>query len=156
MPVNLDKTLQWKADIAKSVDMYNAWFMQFAPVAFRSTRIETTKHVEAALIATANLTNIKPAIIRQHPEILATLRMSTCPPLAVDRLIGLATSRRAWSSAWRSKRNCPFRWRPPPSTPSLARSQQLLRSLPTPIFSYGSGALCRDPAGNSPRRDYRG
>jgi len=41
MPVNLDKTLQWKADIAKSVDMYNAWFMQFAPVAFRSTRIET-------------------------------------------------------------------------------------------------------------------
>lgn len=90
MPVNLDKPQQWKADIAQSVDMYNDWFMKFAPIAFRSTRIETTKHVEAALQATSNLTNIQPATIRQHPEILPTLRMSTCPPLAVDRLIGLA------------------------------------------------------------------
>src|SRR5690606_11915285 len=31
-----------------------------------------------------------PALLRQHPEVLPTLRMSTCPPLAVDRLIGLA------------------------------------------------------------------
>ena len=90
MPVNLDKPQQWKADIAQSVDMYNDWFMKFAPVAFRNTRIETTKHVEAALQVTGNLTDIRPAIIRQHPEILPTLRMSTCPPLAVDRLIGLA------------------------------------------------------------------
>ena len=49
MPVNLDKPHQWKNDIAQSVDMYNDWFMKFAPDAFRSTRIETTKHVEAAL-----------------------------------------------------------------------------------------------------------
>ena len=90
MAINLDKPQQWKADIARSVDMYNDWFMRFAPAAFRTTRIETTKHVEAALQATDNLTNIKPVIIRKHPEILPTLRMSTCPPLAVDRLIGLA------------------------------------------------------------------
>ena len=49
MPVNLDKTLQWKADIARSVDMYNEWFMKFAPTTFRSTRDKTTKAVEAAL-----------------------------------------------------------------------------------------------------------
>lgn len=90
MPVNLDKPQNWKADIAKSVDMYNDWFMQFAPKAFRETRIETTKTVEATLHATDNLTNIKPAILRQHPQALSTLRMSTCPPIAVDRLIGLA------------------------------------------------------------------
>ncbi len=90
MAVNLDKPQNWKADIARSVDMYNDWFMQFAPKAFRATRIETTKAVEATLHATANITNIKPAILRQHPEVLPTLRMSTCPPLAVDRLIGLA------------------------------------------------------------------
>jgi hypothetical protein len=90
MPVNLDKPQQWKADVAQSVDMYNDWFMHFAPQAFRTTRIQTTKDVEAALTATGNLTNIKPAMLRQHPEILPTLRMSTCPPLAVDRLIGLA------------------------------------------------------------------
>jgi type II restriction enzyme len=90
MPVNLNKPQRWKADVATSVDMYNDWFMKFAPQAFRSTRIQTTKDVEAALRATGNLSNIQPAMLRKHPEILPTLRMSTCPPLAVDRLIGLA------------------------------------------------------------------
>lgn len=90
MPVNLDKALNWKVDIAQSVDMYNDWFMKFAPKAFRDTRIQTTLDVEAALKATGNLTDIQPSLMRQHPEILPTLRMSTCPPLAVDRLIGLA------------------------------------------------------------------
>ena len=90
MAVNLDKPQQWKADVALSVDMYNDWFMRFAPQAFRSTRLQTTKDVEAALHATGNLTNIQPAMLRQHPEILPTLRMSACPPLAVDRLIGLS------------------------------------------------------------------
>jgi type II restriction enzyme len=90
MPVNLDKPQQWKSDVALSVDMYNAWFMNFAPQAFRSTRIQTTKSVEAALQTTRNLTNIQAAMLRKHPEILPTLRMSTCPPLAVDRLIGLS------------------------------------------------------------------
>lgn len=90
MAINLDKPTRWKEDIAKSVDMYNDWFMNFAPQAFRTTRIQTTQDVEASLRSTSNMTNIRPAIIRQNPEILPTLRMSTCPPLAVDRLIGLA------------------------------------------------------------------
>jgi len=89
MPVNLDKPLQWKTDIAQSVDMYNDWFMNFAPKAFRETRVEATKSVEATLRATENMTNVRPVILRKHPEVLPTLRMSTCPPLAVDRLIGL-------------------------------------------------------------------
>jgi len=90
MPVNLDKPQNWKADIASSVDMYNEWFMRFAPEAFRNARLKTTVDVEAALSATANLTNIRPELIRQNPGILPTLRMSTCPPIAVDRLIGLS------------------------------------------------------------------
>ncbi len=91
MPVNLDKPHQWKTDIALSVDMYNDWFMKFAPVAFRETRIKVTKDVEKTLHRTANLTDIKPALLRQHPDVLPTLRMSTCPPIAVDRLVGLAS-----------------------------------------------------------------
>jgi hypothetical protein len=90
MPINLDKPQSWKTDIAASVDMYNQWFMQFAPEAFRDARVKTTATVEAALKATVNLTNIQPILIREYPEILSTLRMSTCPPIAVDRLIGLA------------------------------------------------------------------
>jgi len=90
MPINSNKPLQWKTDIALSVDMYNDWFMEFAPSAFRDTRVQTTKDVEAALIATSYLIKISPATFRNTPDILPTLRMSTCPPLAVDRLIGLA------------------------------------------------------------------
>jgi type II restriction enzyme len=90
MSVNRDKPNRWKADVTKSVDMYNRWFMEFAPAAFRTTRIDTTRDVETSLRLTGNLTDIRPAVLREHPEILPTLRMSTCPPLAVDRLIGLA------------------------------------------------------------------
>lgn len=92
MPVNSDKPHRWKEDIAQSVDMYNEWFMRFAPDAFRSSRIEATKHVENALHLTGNLTDITPQTLQRHPEILPTLRMSTCPPIAVDRLIGLSGS----------------------------------------------------------------
>ena len=80
----------WKADIAQSVDFYNEWFMRFAPVAFRETRIETTKQVEQALRSTVNLTDIRPETLEIHPSVLPILRMSTCPPIARDRLIGLS------------------------------------------------------------------
>jgi len=90
MAVNRDKPDRWKKDIAQSVDMYNDWFMRFAPDAYRTTRVQTTKDVEATLKATKNLTDIGIELLKSNPSILATLRMSTCPPLAADRLIGLA------------------------------------------------------------------
>lgn len=90
MGVNRDKPDRWKADVALSVDMYNEWFLKFAPKAFRDTRVQTTKDVEKSLKITRHLRDIGPAIFRANPTILPTLRMSTCPPLAVDRLIGLA------------------------------------------------------------------
>jgi hypothetical protein len=90
MGVNLDKPDRWKADVAKSVDMYNDWFLNFAPTAFRQTRVQATKAVEHSLEITRHLRDIGPETFRANPTILPTLRMSTCPPLAVDRLIGLA------------------------------------------------------------------
>lgn len=91
MAINRDKPDLWKNDIARSVDMYNQWFMNFAPEAYRATRIKVTKDVEETLKATENLTNIKTTVLKKNPSVLPTLRMSTCPPLAVDRLIGLAS-----------------------------------------------------------------
>ena len=88
--VNADKPHLWKSDIAASVDQFNQWFLQFAPGAFRSTRAKTTEQVKAALIATSDLHNIDAATLKAKPGSLSTLRMCTAPPLAVDRLIGLA------------------------------------------------------------------
>jgi len=90
MAVNRDKPDRWKEDIAQSVDMYNAWFMHFAPEAYRTTRVQTTRDVEVTLKATKNLTDVSAELLKRNPAALPTLRMSTCPPLAVDRLIGLS------------------------------------------------------------------
>jgi hypothetical protein len=91
MSVNSNKPDRWKADINESVDFYNDWFMKFAPKAYRETRIESTKQVQLALKRTANLTNVTPKVLRENPEILEMLRMTTAPPIARDRLIGLAS-----------------------------------------------------------------
>lgn len=91
MAVNRDKPDRWKGDIAQSVDMYNNWFINFAPQTFRETRVKVTKVVVSTLQATNNLKNLQPDILRQNPGMLPTLRMCTCPPIARDRLIGLAS-----------------------------------------------------------------
>lgn len=90
MAVNANKPERWKADITQSVDFYNDWFMRFAPKAYRDTRVETTKQVISTLKITANLTDIEPQTLRQNPSILPILRMATAPPIARDRLTGLA------------------------------------------------------------------
>lgn len=94
--INADKPHLWKADIAASVDQFNQWFMRFAPDEFRSTRIKTTKHVKIALLATRDLRDIDPATLRANPGALPTLRMCTAPPLAVDRLVGLASANKSF------------------------------------------------------------
>lgn len=90
MGINLDKPHLWNQDIIQSVDLYNTWFMDFAPKAFRETRISTAESVAQALKETNYLNNVSPAILQKHPEVLPILRMSTCPPIARDRLVGLA------------------------------------------------------------------
>ena len=90
MPVNSDRPNIWKDDIVRSVDLYNDWFIKFAPKAYRDTRVETTKQVETSLKQTDNLADISPSSLRAHPAVLPMLRMATAPPIARDRLIGLA------------------------------------------------------------------
>lgn len=90
MSINRDKPDLWKNDILQSVDLYNSWFMEFAPRAFRETRVTTASSVERALIDTSYLRNISVELLKNHPEVLPILRMSTCPPIARDHLVGLA------------------------------------------------------------------
>ena len=90
MSVNRDKSDLWKQDTRASVDHYNKWFMKFAPKAFRDSRIKVTKIVEQAVLDSNDMRNLSADLLIAYPDILSTLRMSCCPPLAVDRLIGLA------------------------------------------------------------------
>jgi len=90
MAIHKDKPHLWKADVAASVDLYNQWFMTFAPTAFRAERVKATQYVLSAFDLTANLAQITPTVLQANPGILPSLRMATCPPIARDRLIGLA------------------------------------------------------------------
>jgi hypothetical protein len=87
--VNSDKPFIWDVDISQSIDMYNDWFIKFAPQTYHENRARTTALVENALKWTNNLTNIAANVLRQHPDILPMLRMTTAPPIARDRLVGL-------------------------------------------------------------------
>ena len=88
--INADKPHLWKADVNASVDMYNNWFIRFAPKAYRDTRVQTAQRVEDAMRHIADFANITPDDLKAQPDILPTLRMSTAPPIARDRLVGLA------------------------------------------------------------------
>ncbi|HEX3049638.1 MAG TPA: XamI family restriction endonuclease [Aggregatilineaceae bacterium] len=90
MPVNANKPERWKSDTALSIDFYNKWFMHFAPETFRVARQEITVWVDQAIEHTANLVILSPTMLKQHPAVLKMLRMATAPPIARDRLSGLA------------------------------------------------------------------
>ena len=109
MPINIDKPHLWKADIASSVDFYNKWFMEFAPKAFRETRVKTTEDVKSALEKTDNLQSIDTRLLQDNPSVLPMLRMSTCPPIARDRLAGLAYVPRQLIESMEKKKRIPPR-----------------------------------------------
>lgn len=88
--VNSNKPDKWKRDVIQSVDYYNQWFLDFAPCTYREARNSSIEKVEKMLIATDFFRNQSTYVLQEQPEILSILRMSTAPPLARDRLIGLS------------------------------------------------------------------
>lgn len=136
MPINADKPHLWKKDIQESVDLFNDWFMRFAPKAYRETRIETTKQVENALRITNDLASITPNVLKGNPGILPTLRMATCPPLARDRLIGLAYAAKNVVNVM-EKGKLPVRMRASDLADNLTRiSETIKRMLDHDIFPW--------------------
>ena len=137
MSVNRNKPDKWKEDMARSVDMYNDWFLRFAPKAYRTSRIQTTEDVETALRATNNLTDISVTLLRENPSVLPTLRMSTIPPLAVDRLIGLAGISRNLVKVMEKNQKMPSRMPDDELDNNLEKIGQIIRKMADPdIFIW--------------------
>lgn len=88
--INADKVQKWKKDVEQSVDLYNSWFLNFAPSTYKETRIKTTKFVEQSLLNLNDMKNINPEFLYNNPKIVEVLRMCTAPPIASDRLLGLS------------------------------------------------------------------
>ncbi len=94
MAVNRDKPDRWKEDVAKLVEFYNEWFLEFAPKTFREERIKATNDVEDTIDKTSQLRKLNAKHLYDNPNLLYVLRMCTAPPIARDRLIGLSGVRK--------------------------------------------------------------
>ena len=93
--LNADKTQNWKNDTLDSIDYYNDWFLRFAPLTYREQRKVKKDEVERAFVVTEYLRKLTIEVMVKHPEILSVLRMCAAPPIAQDRLAGLAYSKKS-------------------------------------------------------------
>lgn len=141
MAINNDKPHQWKADIVASVDLYNNWFMKFAPLAFRNARKSTVQFVEDTLIATGDLLKLTPGTLAANPRSLQALRMCTCPPLARDRLVGLADASKNLVKSMEEKAKLPPKLPEKALAANLERiAEKLSRLLDPDLFPWlGTG-----------------
>lgn len=91
MPANSHKVEEeWRKDTIKSVDRYNDWFTSFSPKAYQDQKEDQADIVEDTMEKTDYFQNITADFLKENPLSIQTLRQATAPPLARDRLIGLA------------------------------------------------------------------
>lgn len=109
MKLNADKPHLWKADVERSIDFYNDWFLRFAPTTYRAQRKVRTKEVREAFELTDNLRTISPEFLMKNPGVLSMLRMTTAPPVARDRLMGLSRTSRNLIDCMEGKNGKPCR-----------------------------------------------
>jgi len=127
--VNANKPSRWKKDIAASVDCFNKWFMTFAPSTYRTARAQTVWRVREALERTKDLRSISADVLGSQPGILQTLRMATAPPIARDRLIGLAQVNPGLVDAMEKSKRVPPRMASAELSVQLERISAVLRAL---------------------------
>ena len=112
-----------------SIDAYNQWFLEYAPDAFQLQRSSAAADVCSAMDKTANFRKIDNKVLMEHPEILPTLRMATCPPVARDRLVGLAGTGKNLVSRMEKKGTVPPRMSSGQLARRLSRIGTVVRRL---------------------------
>jgi hypothetical protein len=125
MSANSDKPHLWKADTLESIDFFNDWFLRFAPLTYRRQREIRTGEVANALEITENLRSLTIALLKANPGILPMLRMTAAPPLARDRLVGLAYTSKNLISSMEGSEDKPSRI--PPRMPEAELDAHLTR-----------------------------
>jgi len=88
--INNKNTERWNEDVQKSVMFYNDWFLNFAPDTYINARKDAINKVESAFQKTECFNSLSIHMLKNAPESITILRLSTTPPLARDRLVGLA------------------------------------------------------------------
>lgn len=82
--------LEWEDDIQYSKQVYNDWYIKESPGTYIENFDEISSKVKLFFEITNNLENISVELLKEYPTLITVLRMCTSPPLAHDRLSGLA------------------------------------------------------------------
>lgn len=89
--INADKPQRWNQDTRDSILQYNQWFLSYAPRAYQSVRQSSIARVHRFLEGTNYLIEgLKVDYLLSNPRDLSVARMLCAPPIARDRLAGLA------------------------------------------------------------------
>ena len=80
----------WVDDTQESVTEYNAWYLIFSAAAYREAHADALRLTERTFNVTNNLRGLNAPLLWRNPEIIRGLRMTSSPPWAVDRLIGIS------------------------------------------------------------------
>ena len=88
--INRNTPDKWNSDVLLSVKFYNDWFMHFAPATYIEARREAIERVDTMLRETDCFNQLSVQSVIDMPDSMAILRMATTPPIARDRLTGLA------------------------------------------------------------------
>ena len=151
MGVNLDKQPDWQKDVAESVDMYNNWFLTFAPATFKAEKVKATLEVEEMMHRTDNFKNLTFQELNDNPSILFALRMCTAPPIARDRLIGLADVSKSLVGTMEKDGVLPPRMKAAELKTNLVKiAAMITRLLDTDIFPWIG--LIREPTADEVKR----
>lgn len=88
--INADKPNRWNEDTQASILQYNDWFFSYAPSTYQSARSECIDGAQRLLNDTDYLRSLDEQYLWDNPENLAIARMFCAPPIARERLAGLA------------------------------------------------------------------
>ena len=88
--INADKPYRWNEDSQASILQYNDWFFEYAPKTYQSARGACIEGAHRLLDDTNHLQSLNEQYLWDHPEDLAIARMFCSPPIARERLAGLA------------------------------------------------------------------
>lgn len=126
MNINRCNVDSWKNDIEESVNFYNRWFLDYAPKTFIEARKKALKDVRCVFKHLKGAPDFQPLILNSVYPVLLVMRQMTCPPLARDRLAGLANVKTSFIQRLEEKPMANNAWNNIKSPEVLSVIQKLL------------------------------
>lgn len=88
--VNASRPYLWNDDTHASVAMFNEWFLSFAPAEYIKERNSALSVISTFVDLSDSCVGIDREFLKSNPRYTSLLRMMCAPPIARDRLAGLA------------------------------------------------------------------